>query len=301
MIDDTKFEQAAMEAAVRVTEGICAVPGVATQNWCDQAASALLPLGRAVTAMVMIGHLEENGRMSQRPEATGVAGAYTAEVTTTVGRTAAASAVVHADPGDASLSSLRASVDQARELGWAPMRPGAWGVRAGTPESLGVHPGWRTSQLGRRWEPIGASTLLLASVGLPGPAPERMLIVEVGVVSGTMLPMEATGVLTATLPLLARRLIGAIGETPTTSSDWLTQKEQVVLNHLLMGKSVREIAQELERSQHTVHDHVKSLHRKLKANSRGELVARALGHLMPQRAGEVMTTSEASERIGAEH
>jgi hypothetical protein len=32
---------------------------------------------------------------------------------------------------------------------------------------------------------------------------------------------------------------------------------------------------------YTVHDHVKSLHKKLNANNRGQLVARALGHLGP--------------------
>jgi DNA-binding CsgD family transcriptional regulator len=298
MSEDNRVGQAALEAAVRITESICSLPGVATQNWCDQAAGALLPLGRSASALVMIGHVDEQGRLVQRPEATGVAGVYTAEVTTTVGRTSAAATSVPVDASDGSLSSLRAGVDQARELGWAPLRPAAWTVRAGTPESFGLQSAWRNSPLGRRWESINPPTLLLAAVGLPGPIPERTLVVEVGINSGTMLPVEAAAVLSVTLPLLARRLIAAIGEHTTSSSDWLTQKEQVVLSHLLMGKSVREIAQELERSQHTVHDHVKSLHRKLRANSRGELVARALGHLAPERKPEIVTTtSERSERI----
>lgn len=59
---------------------------------------------------------------------------------------------------------------------------------------------------------------------------------------------------------------------------WLTPREQDVLERLVEGKSVREISDEIERSQHTVHDYVKSLHRKLGANSRGELVAKAIGH-----------------------
>lgn len=58
----------------------------------------------------------------------------------------------------------------------------------------------------------------------------------------------------------------------------MTDREQDVLERLILGRSVREIAEELGRSPHTVHDHVKSLHRKLDASSRGELVARALGH-----------------------
>jgi DNA-binding CsgD family transcriptional regulator len=299
MSEELRVGHAALEAAVRITESVCGLPGVATQNWCDQAAAALLPLGRTASAMAMVGQVDEQGRLLQRPEATGVGGVYTAEVTTTVGRTTAAATAMAVDPSDGGLSALRAGVDQARELGWAPLRPAPWTVRAGTPESFGLPATWRQSPLGRRWEAINPSTLVLAAVGLPGPIGERTLVVEVGISSGVMLPVEAAAVLAVTLPLMARRLIAAIGETTTSSSDWLTQKEQVVLNHLLMGKSVREIAQELERSQHTVHDHVKSLHRKLRANSRGELVARALGHLAPDRRPDVVTTTstERSERV----
>src|SRR5688572_29972197 len=131
MSEDIRIGQSALDAAVRITEGISALPGVATQNLCDQAAATLLPLGRSASAMVMIGHVDEHGRMVQRPEATGVAGVYTAEVTTTVGRTTAAATAVPVDSGDAGLSALRAGVDQARELGWAPQRPAPWTVRAG--------------------------------------------------------------------------------------------------------------------------------------------------------------------------
>jgi DNA-binding NarL/FixJ family response regulator len=77
----------------------------------------------------------------------------------------------------------------------------------------------------------------------------------------------------------------AIGPSPTDGNQWLTPREQVILQHLLLGKSVREIAAELERSPHTVHDHVKALHRKLNASSRGELVARALGYIQPETNG----------------
>ena len=52
-----------------------------------------------------------------------------------------------------------------------------------------------------------------------------------------------------------------------------------VLEQLILGKSVREIAEMIQRSPHTVHDHVKNLHRKLGATSRGALIARALGRL----------------------
>ena len=51
----------------------------------------------------------------------------------------------------------------------------------------------------------------------------------------------------------------------------------MILVELVSGASVREIAERIDRSPHTVHDHVKSLHRKLNASSRGELVSRYLG------------------------
>jgi DNA-binding CsgD family transcriptional regulator len=46
---------------------------------------------------------------------------------------------------------------------------------------------------------------------------------------------------------------------------------------LTLGYSIREIAELLHLSHHTVQDHVKHLHSKLDASNRGELVARALG------------------------
>lgn len=60
---------------------------------------------------------------------------------------------------------------------------------------------------------------------------------------------------------------------------WLTDREQSVLELLIDGHSVRVIAEQLGRSTHTIHDHVKNLHRKIGASSRGELIALALGHL----------------------
>ncbi len=60
---------------------------------------------------------------------------------------------------------------------------------------------------------------------------------------------------------------------------WLTDREHEILDLLIHGESVRVIAERLGRSSHTVHDHVKNLHRKLGASSRGELIAKALGYV----------------------
>lgn len=129
------------------------------------------------------------------------------------------------------------------------------------------------------WLPLarvacGAATLeggraaVLASVA--SPAPGELLHV-------------ALSELMAPLAEASRR---TFGDGVLRQSDWLSPREQEVLSALLLGKSIREIAAESGRSAHTVHDHVKNLHRKLHANSRGELVARALGYIEPSPGRE---------------
>ena len=76
---------------------------------------------------------------------------------------------------------------------------------------------------------------------------------------------------------LSERVSDALSQV-TNPRAWLTDREQGVLDLLIEGHSVRVIAEQLGRSAHTVHDHVKNLHKKIGASSRGELIAKALGH-----------------------
>ncbi len=73
---------------------------------------------------------------------------------------------------------------------------------------------------------------------------------------------------------LSRKAAVALG---SDMDAWLSAREQAVLERLVLGHNVKEIAEEFGRSPHTIHDHVQSLHRKLHATSRGELIATALG------------------------
>ncbi len=57
---------------------------------------------------------------------------------------------------------------------------------------------------------------------------------------------------------------------------YLSPRQREVLHLLCRGASEKEVAAALELSVHTVHDHVKALHRAYGARSRGELMARAL-------------------------
>ena len=77
---------------------------------------------------------------------------------------------------------------------------------------------------------------------------------------------------------LAHKATNSITRQNNGSILWLTGREHTILNHLIEGLSVRAIAEHINRSPHTVHDHVKNLHRKLGASSRGQLIAIATGH-----------------------
>ena len=285
----------ALRSAVRLTERICALPAVATQDWCDRAAAALLPVDQPSVSVVLIGQVDEHG-VIVRVEATGVAGQTSAEVTTTVGRTPTSSmSTVAIDPNDAALMRVRGSMAQARELSWG---PGTLPVAASRVTIVDRTQPTASAPAGllRRWEGVRYSGMLLGATGIGHD--RRMLVAEValtGAAHNGLLEPSAMA-MDAVMPSLARRAVMAIGLDPTDDTHWLTQREQIILQHLLLGKSVREIAGELGRSPHTVHDHVKSLHRKLNASSRGELVARALGHMeQPSISTRAVNTAVANK------
>ncbi len=282
----------ALRATVRVAELVCGLPAVATQDWCDKAAAAMLPIVGAGVCVTLIAQIDEKGLIF-RQEATGVAGCAVAEITTSVGRGSTALSTVMLDPNDAALVRVRTNMAQTRELHW-PIGPAAYAgptptqqpVRAGSPLILLPGHYQAQAQVARRWESIPHTRLLLGAVSLG--VDGRALIVELAATGPGAAPPpgeDESPIVEAVLPLLARRAMLAIGTGPAESAHWLTAREQVILQHLLLGKSVREIAEELGRSPHTVHDHVKSLHRKLNASSRGELVARALGYLESKPMG----------------
>ncbi|MFV2090935.1 MAG: response regulator transcription factor [Pseudomonadales bacterium] len=82
---------------------------------------------------------------------------------------------------------------------------------------------------------------------------------------------------------VARKLLSEFQtdqESPVRSSgelETLTEREQVILNRLVLGESYKIIAAELAISVHTVNNHIRHIYRKLHVNSRAEAVAKALG------------------------
>lgn len=259
-----------MTRACAVTKALCALPAVATLDWCDRAAACMCLTDEQATALLILGTLEASGRFSRR-EAVGVAGAP------------AGTGLAGSRMEPAALTMLRAQAHRLVGLGLAPPPRG----RAAALDQLA--PGWRDGPLGRMLAPFPGH-VVAASIPL-GDAEGRSVTVLLA--AGCPAP-EAAAVLEATLPILADRASSCLGGGSRT---WLTHREQEVLEQLTLGKSVKEIAEAIGRSPHTVHDHVKSLHRKLGASTRGELIARALGHLpTPAPAPEIRTDSRARLR-----
>lgn len=262
---DPMLREEVLHRCVRVAELVATLPAVATQDWCDRAARTLTILKNECIAALSIGVFAPNGELRQL-EATGVAWAD------------------RSDPPGRYLHT-----ESTHSMGW-------W-LSGDTPVLSGMLlPGsdvaraWASSLSGRRWRELGVDQLAIAvgglSSGRSGSAHHRCVVVELGVNglrSGPIDPADAAALAAVVTPI-AHRAVLAFGTEPSDPINRITPREQVILEQLALGRTVKQIAELLNRSPHTVHDHVKSLHRKLGANSRGELIARALGHIDQTRA-----------------
>lgn len=249
-----------VEASARIAK----LPAIATQDWCDRAADELLGVRRAAAVTVTIANLPHNSDNPFSVEATGGASGQAIVSPETLGR-------IHSDT--------------ARDLGWAfetndPNPHNAPRIRAARLHELPSRSAWPVTTPGKRWSRIGITELLVLQASLHDDNPSRVLAVELGAtrdqpVFGRKEALAAT----ALMSVLRERARLAFGSRETSSMSRVTKREQEILEQLTLGKTVREIAQSLNRSPHTVHDHVKSLHRKLDASSRGELISRFLGYI----------------------
>lgn len=278
-----------IRAAASVVEAVCCLPAVPTQDWCERAAQAMLAVRQPSIALVMFARANAAGEVSA-VECVGAAGCSVAEVGTTVRGLRARHAAVSLGLTHPAIGRIRAAAHGCAALGWSPAAP-AGDPPAGADERRAVvaselaDPG----PVRARWAETGAREVVVGAAALGQPGSGRYLIVEIGVSDaapaepGAAAPTgaEEAAVLDAILPILARQAGTAFGPSPFSEATCLTRREVQVLEHLLFGRSVKQIAEQLGRSQHTVHDHVKALHRKLAASSRGALIARALGYLGP--------------------
>jgi len=237
------------DALVNLAEALCSLPAIPTRNWVDLAASCLCEIDRAAIGVVMLASTKLDGS-ADHIDAVGIG-------------------LRRASPQlDESAATLRSTLTALSSVGSAPPG-GAQLIRPSTPEH---------AELQDAAAPLEHCLAGAAVARLTPSQPDRVVLAAL--LAKTPWTSEALPVvLRAATPLLARRAHLAIGAGIRGECEWLTERERLVLNQLTLGKSVRQIADDLDRSPHTIHDHVKSLHRKLDASSRGELIARALGHI----------------------
>lgn len=252
----TGFDQRVL---ARVAGEVAGLPAIATQDWVDRVAATLAGVDTYCRVGVAIAHVESGGQV----RAVEAVGTHTSE----------GERDRLTDPKAEQLG-MRVRIERLTDLGVPLSQAGLVQGLAASAEDLGA---WRDGPLGRVWSAGSVEKLLIGVVPVGRDNTDRslLLFVALGAAPGGTARANAK-TLGALIPLLARRAWKALPSAGPIS--WMTDREQDVMDRLILGRSVREIAEELGRSPHTVHDHVKSLHRKLEASSRGELVARALGH-----------------------
>lgn len=229
------------------------LPSVACPDWADQAAGRLARLPGVLAVAAILARTSTDERLT--PDAVGVCAGPTS---------------LQGNPGSGlRLLEVRSRLENLAESGGLSIDALADGI-----------PGlW-----GEQIEPATFTTR--ATIGDTG----RTLVVQVSTLSENPDDLRRlSDALDALTPRLGRRAAIAFGGEQGAPG-WLTNREQLVLEQLILGRSVREIAETTHRSPHTVHDHVKSLHRKLGASSRGALIAHALGRRSTEQTPRVMTT-----------
>lgn len=252
MLSDTNRAAATLDAL----EQVAALPAVPTRDWCQRSAETLSnvvgPKGRRTVFAVGVGPVREN------LESLDAVGVHSADATirTQVEQSLARSTPIGRRPGGQTELSVVGTSDLARSDSWL------------------------RSPLMRVVASQGMIGLILGFGLIASGDPGRLLwIFGAGeAATESLFAGEASFIMVVLLALLRRSRV-ALGVEPNDPIEWISDRERETLDHIVRGLSVREIAEQSGRSAHTVHDHVKSLHRKLRANSRGELVARALGHL----------------------
>jgi DNA-binding CsgD family transcriptional regulator len=259
---------------IQATEQICSLPAIPTQTWATDVAKAIAVLSPTSIVGVLVAHLDPSS-FSLNPITTGVSNSKRLDADST---SQAISQALY----------LQDKLERISSLGFQiPNQSCTRGLVA--PISL-LHEHWRTTPIGRVFSSQSFQSPIIAIIPISQAHPGFVLIItfasnadqsqlrqssETREIERSV--QETVEILANLIPTLSRKANIAL-EQVNNPKAWLTDREHEVLNQLILGHSVRVIAEHLERSAHTVHDHVKNLHKKLGASSRGELIAKALGH-----------------------
>jgi len=247
MLNGGGYEYA--DLAVDMTERLMSLPAVPTHNWCEIAADALTGAFHRCVVIVRISSPDgENWSpegIACRPLSAAIADAVRRTVETTPDPRAEEAGeegeiVMTTIELDPEVSSIDPLIDLLTNLGATRMHRAAITLN----ERRGV--------------------VLTVECVDTGGQPRR-----------DNEAFEAT--LRAVIGLVARRARSAAEAEEGQAVEPLTIREYRVLEALTRGKTISEIADEMNRSTHTVRDYLKSMHRKIGVSTRSQLIARAIG------------------------
>jgi DNA-binding CsgD family transcriptional regulator len=236
-----------------MAEELCMLPVVATYGWMKRAARCVSRISTEATTTLALAQ-EVDGRWIVPRDFYASIGS---------GRLTAATGIVDALVADLNTEQVRSHLDSSQLGSPILARTAMAGNRA-----------WIASRmmLPDRLHPTRMTMLYPLTDG----EIHRVLCVDLLLPQGQgRFGSNAFLTLEATMPILGRRVAKTFTDVEHTVE--LSPREGEVLKLLQQGMTVKQIARELQRSPHTVHDHVKSLHRKVGACNRGELLAKTFG------------------------
>lgn len=252
-----------IKAAVQSTHAVDSLPAIPTQDWVKRCAASVSHVCDRCVVLSLVATLES------RDDTIDV-------ITSGVSISTPSSTSEH----DSRAIALQDRTERLNRLGFS-MPESAQSVGLVAPISA-IEPSWSTTPIGRALAGVQSSMPLLHAIPIKTKHANLWLLNFIGFEQGV--PQEQAQMTLYMLNALHRPLSTRAHDALSNVSNpraWLTDREQSVLEELIEGHSVRVIAEKLGRSAHTVHDHVKNLHKKIGASSRGELIANALGHNHP--------------------
>jgi DNA-binding CsgD family transcriptional regulator len=277
-----------LDRIVRTTQRICTVPAIPSQDWATQVAHALAQCAPNSVVGVLVTQFDTTSKPNKdQPQslASDTNELSFKTISTGVGENLDLSET-NSPRSNTKAIYLLDKLDRVKNLGILLPKSA---VRTGLVAPLSMlDSSWQTTPLGRIMtaQQLEHPILAIVPVSLAQPGFSLIIIIATDPQSGdekhhdskSSASTESTAeMLAAMIPILSQRANIALKQVSNPKA-WLTDREHEILDELILGSSVRVIAEKLARSVHTVHDHVKNLHKKLGASSRGELIAIALGH-----------------------
>jgi DNA-binding CsgD family transcriptional regulator len=266
------IERNTLELAANLASRSAGLPAIATCNWCQSAADALCIARSRCIAVVRFVRHDDGGPLRSQWPGPGVSSMPENQPLVEAIR----GALRHVTPDSIEQGDLwRRDPDDDCMIAAITLDPGS--PRTSLALSVLAFAGGRSALL------ASAEVDLLQGIEL------RVMIIE-STINGEPLFTESDAeALRAAMHEIVRRARLAFILGLGVAAESLNPREVEVLESLTRGKSIREIAVKMHKSTHTIHDYLKSMHRKIGVGSRAELIAMAAGRCAGRESAAPVT------------